>query len=380
MRRRVTFSRNLTLSLSRTCVSHCKYCAFATHRPASARAGRGRAAARRSGAAQGQGAARPDGRRPGHHPGVPSGSPELGFDDFVAYVVWCCERALERGILPHTNLGALAREDLERLREVTASQGMMLESLRDDLVAIRARRRRTRRSGSTILGGGRAQDSVHERDPRRDRRVGGRPRGGARGARGAARRARPPPGGDPPELRPAPALLRRRAGRDRGRGAARRAARRGGARAAGLGERDHARRHAPARARVPAADARRRHPDPAEPVRLVASARGGGRHRSRRPVGERRPHLARAPVPLRARDAQAARRRRLRADRAPVRLPAVHGRGLARAGRARRDQDELLVVHPAARLGPARGPPDPLGARPRGDRARATARRCRRTS
>ena len=32
-RRRVTFSRNLTLSLSRTCVSHCKYCAFATHQP-----------------------------------------------------------------------------------------------------------------------------------------------------------------------------------------------------------------------------------------------------------------------------------------------------------------------------------------------------------
>jgi len=33
MRRRVTFSRNVTLSLSRSCVSHCKYCAFATHRP-----------------------------------------------------------------------------------------------------------------------------------------------------------------------------------------------------------------------------------------------------------------------------------------------------------------------------------------------------------
>ena len=32
-RRRVTFSRNVTLSLSRTCVSHCKYCAFKTHRP-----------------------------------------------------------------------------------------------------------------------------------------------------------------------------------------------------------------------------------------------------------------------------------------------------------------------------------------------------------
>ena len=32
MRRRVTFSRNVTLSLSRTCQCFCKYCAFATHR------------------------------------------------------------------------------------------------------------------------------------------------------------------------------------------------------------------------------------------------------------------------------------------------------------------------------------------------------------
>src|SRR6266498_680083 len=30
--RRVTFSRNYTLSLSRTCRCYCKYCAFATHR------------------------------------------------------------------------------------------------------------------------------------------------------------------------------------------------------------------------------------------------------------------------------------------------------------------------------------------------------------
>src|SRR5690349_6732157 len=29
--RRVTFSRNYTLSLSRTCQCYCKYCAFATH-------------------------------------------------------------------------------------------------------------------------------------------------------------------------------------------------------------------------------------------------------------------------------------------------------------------------------------------------------------
>ena len=42
-------------------------------------------------------------------------------------MAWTCERALERGLLPHTNLGVLSRDDLARLREVTASQGLMLE-------------------------------------------------------------------------------------------------------------------------------------------------------------------------------------------------------------------------------------------------------------
>jgi FO synthase len=135
MRRRVTFSRNVTLSLSRSCVSHCKYCAFATHRPHLHEPGEVERLI--------DGAARRGvkellvltGDVPESVPGVPERLRALGFDDFVAYVVWCCERALERGLLPHTNLGALPRDDLARLRHVTASQGLMLESTRADLVA-----------------------------------------------------------------------------------------------------------------------------------------------------------------------------------------------------------------------------------------------------
>ena len=138
MRRRVTFSRNVTLSLSRTCVSHCKYCAFATHQPHLHEPEEVERLI--------DGAARRNvkellvltGDEPGHHPGVRERLAALGFDDFVAYVAWACERALERGLLPHTNLGALGRDDLARLREVTASQGLMLESLRPDLVAHQA--------------------------------------------------------------------------------------------------------------------------------------------------------------------------------------------------------------------------------------------------
>src|SRR4051794_35435374 len=135
MRRRITFSRNLTLSLSRTCRCYCKYCAFATH---------------------GAHLYSPEevieildgavGRRvkellvlTGEHPEVNDTVRErlasYGHRDFTDYVLWACERALERGLLPHTNLGVLPREDLARLREVTASQGLMLESISPDLIA-----------------------------------------------------------------------------------------------------------------------------------------------------------------------------------------------------------------------------------------------------
>jgi FO synthase len=134
----VTFSRNVTLSLSRSCRSHCKYCAFATHRA--------HLHAPEDVLALLDGAARRGvkellvltGDEPEAVAGVSERLRALGFEDFVGYVVWCCERALERGLLPHTNLGALRRADLARLREVTASQGLMLESVRDDLVAHQA--------------------------------------------------------------------------------------------------------------------------------------------------------------------------------------------------------------------------------------------------
>ena len=135
MRRRVTFSRNVTLSLSRTCRCFCKYCAFATHQshlhtPGEVAALLDRAPRRRI-----KELLVLTGEAPDHHAGVRNQLREWGFEDFTAYVVWACEQALERGILPHTNLGVLEPADLERLRDVTASQGLMLESIHPDLVA-----------------------------------------------------------------------------------------------------------------------------------------------------------------------------------------------------------------------------------------------------
>src|SRR3954449_13035118 len=132
--RRVTFSRNFTLSLSRTCRCYCKYCSFATRQahlysPEEVEQ-RLEEAVRRN--------AKEllvlTGEMPEVNAEVAQRLAGYGHDDFVSYVVWACERALERGMLPHTNLGVLSRADLARLREVTASQGLMLESTNPELV------------------------------------------------------------------------------------------------------------------------------------------------------------------------------------------------------------------------------------------------------
>jgi FO synthase len=132
--RRVTFSRNFTLSLSRTCQCYCKYCAFATHQahihaPEDVERILDEALKRNT-----KELLVLTGERPEVNPVVAERLKTWGHDDFTSYVVWACERALERGMLPHTNLGVLSREDLARLREVTASQGLMLESTSERLM------------------------------------------------------------------------------------------------------------------------------------------------------------------------------------------------------------------------------------------------------
>jgi FO synthase len=132
--RRVTFSRNYTLSLSRTCRCFCKYCAFATHQAhlyAPDEVERLLDDASKRGAKE---LLVLTGEKPEVNPGVAARLAEYGHADFTSYAAWACERALERGMLPHTNLGTLDREELARLREVTASQGLMLESVNPDLV------------------------------------------------------------------------------------------------------------------------------------------------------------------------------------------------------------------------------------------------------
>ena len=243
MRRRVTFSRNLTLSLSRTCVSHCKYCAFQTHQPHLHTPDEVLALLDRAAKRSVKELLILTGDDPAHHPGVRGAAGRAGL------------RGLRRlrGVVLRARAGARAAAAHQPRRGDARGAGA---AARGDGVAgadagVDARRPR-RPPGLADQGpgaaaaddplGGRAEDPVHARDPgghRRDAR--GSRRRAARAGRGP-RRARPPAGGHPPELRPAPEVLRRGAGGDRDRrgravlahGAARRRRHR---RRAGVGER-----------------------------------------------------------------------------------------------------------------------------------------------
>ncbi|MEL0283251.1 MAG: 7,8-didemethyl-8-hydroxy-5-deazariboflavin synthase CofG, partial [Ilumatobacter sp.] len=57
-----------------------------------------------------------------------------GYDSTIHYLHEMARLVLdETGLLPHANAGAISRDDLALLRDVSPSQGMMVETLRGDL-------------------------------------------------------------------------------------------------------------------------------------------------------------------------------------------------------------------------------------------------------
>ncbi len=61
-------------------------------------------------------------------PGYRARLEALGYSSTLEYLLFLCETAIEVGILPHTNAGVMTRVELEALKPVNASMGLMLES------------------------------------------------------------------------------------------------------------------------------------------------------------------------------------------------------------------------------------------------------------
>ena len=130
----VTYSRKVFIPLTRLCRDRCHYCTFATvpHKlPAPFLERDEVLEIARQGAAQGCKEAlftlgdRPEERWPAARQWLD----ERGYDTTLDYVRACAIAVLEEtGLLPHLNPGVLSWDELQRLKPVAPSMGMMLET------------------------------------------------------------------------------------------------------------------------------------------------------------------------------------------------------------------------------------------------------------
>jgi len=56
---------------------------------------------------------------------------QTGFESWISFVIAACKEALRHGLLPHSNIGVVAKSDLQRLADYNASLGLMLETTAD---------------------------------------------------------------------------------------------------------------------------------------------------------------------------------------------------------------------------------------------------------
>jgi FO synthase len=130
----VTYSRKVFIPLTRLCRDRCHYCTFATvpqRVPEAYLSPDEVLDIARRGAAQGCKEAlftlgdRPEDRWPAAREWLDT----HGYDDTLAYVRAMAIRVLEEtGLLPHLNPGVMTWSDMQRLKPVAPSMGMMLET------------------------------------------------------------------------------------------------------------------------------------------------------------------------------------------------------------------------------------------------------------
>jgi FO synthase len=131
----ITYSRKVFIPLTNLCRDRCGYCTFARE-PGDAKAHTMTPeevlSVARAGRAAGCKEAlfslgdKPELRYPEYRDWLG----ERGFDSTIEYLRAMCQLVFdETGLLPHANPGVLSRDEMEQLRPVNASMGMMLETV-----------------------------------------------------------------------------------------------------------------------------------------------------------------------------------------------------------------------------------------------------------
>jgi FO synthase subunit 1 len=129
-RRQITFSKNVFLPLTTVCRNRCGYCCFRTPvQEGCLLAPEDVDRTLKCGAQMGcTEALFTFGERPEEEPGFAAYLERAGYTTILEYCEAMCTKSIGYGVLPHTNAGILTYNEMERLRTVNASMGLMLET------------------------------------------------------------------------------------------------------------------------------------------------------------------------------------------------------------------------------------------------------------
>ena len=124
----ITFSRSMTIPLTYTCHNRCSYCGFREEGDKIRPLDEIIEILRQAKNSSCREILLMSGEQPWLEPNFPLPEPE-----FINYVYHVCLTALRWGLLPHTNIGLLGFHQLQKLKEVNVSMGLMLETNNQDL-------------------------------------------------------------------------------------------------------------------------------------------------------------------------------------------------------------------------------------------------------
>lgn len=154
----VTYSPSITFIPTHTCAFACGYCTFARPSPLARLAEADACFDRAAGCREvlimsGEGVER--------FPAIRETLVEEGFTGYLDYLVAVGRRALDRGLLPHINIGNLDETAFRYLKTVSPSMGMMLETTGEGPLSGDAHRRAACKTPAvrltTIAAAGRAK-------------------------------------------------------------------------------------------------------------------------------------------------------------------------------------------------------------------------------
>jgi len=125
----VTYSPNLTIPLTRSCINQCLYCGYRKEGDGLLPESAIRDVVRRAHQERVSEILILSGEKADNVPEVLRDLTRLGMESLISWTIKICRDVLDEGLLPHVNVGTMDSASLEQLKEVSASMGLMIEGV-----------------------------------------------------------------------------------------------------------------------------------------------------------------------------------------------------------------------------------------------------------